>query len=157
MNSWREWAMALSSLAVAGAVLQPLIPKNGTGRFFKLILSAGVLCAFLWPLGQLQGGSAPDFSVTDPTPSASLLQEQLREQVETQINAVLTDRANEALAGYRLEIKKAEAGVDIDEDNCISIEQVRVHLDARNSESRSTVLLVLRQQFGTEVVIVNEE
>ena len=156
MNSWQEWAIALASFAIAGAVLHPLIPKNGTGRFYKLILSAGFLCVLLWPIVQWQGMDMPDFSEVDPKLSADILQEQVREQVESQINAVLTDAANEALKSYRLEVKKAVATVDIDEDNCIAIEQVRVYLDARNSESRSTVLLVLRQQFGDKVVIISE-
>ena len=157
MSNWREWGIALAALAIAGAALQPLVPKTGTGKLFRLILSSCFLCVLLWPLHNLNGLDLPKFDTADPQLAAQVLQERLRDQVETQINAVLTDSANQALNGYRLQVKKAEAAVDIDEDNCISIKQVRIYLDARNFESSSTVLLVLRQQFGTEVVIIKDE
>ena len=85
----------------------------------------------------------------------AVLLEQARAQIEAQVNDTLTDAANKVLERYQLSVKKAVAKVDIDDDGGISISQVHIYLDARNLENQTTILQVLRKEFGERVVIVS--
>ncbi len=155
MSDWQGLAIGLCTIAVIGAALQPIIPQNGMGKLLRFILTACFLGVLLLPLTSFTHFSLPDFSATDQSLNEMLIKEQLRDQVEMQVNAVLADKANEALKSYRLSVKKAEAKVDIDDDGGISISQVQIYLDARNLENQTTVLQVLRKHFGESVVIVD--
>lgn len=155
MNNWQGLAIGLCTVALIGAALQPFIPKNGMGKLLRFMITACFLGVLLYPLISLTDFSLPDFSATDGDLNETLIQEQLRGQVETQVNDVLTEKANEVLKSYRLSVKKAVAKVDIDDDGGISISQVQIYLDARNLENQTTVLQVLRKHFGESVVIVD--
>ena len=155
MSSWQGFAIGLCTISLIGAALHPLVPKSGMGKLLRFILTACFLGVLLSPLTNVSGFSLPDFSLTDQKLDEAMVKEQVRVQVEEQINAVLTEEANKVLASYKLSVKKAEAKVDIDENGGISILQVQIYLDARNAENQTTVLQVLRKQFGESVVIAD--
>lgn len=153
----REWTAALIALSAAAAVLLPLAPKSGTGRLLRLIVSLCFIGMLILPLGQLCGMALPSYSAPSGGGTEEAVRETLRRQVERQINAVLTDKANEALAGYRLKLKKAEAKVDIDGENGICIKQIVIYPERRSRESPTTLVMILSRYFGTEVVMGDDE
>lgn len=152
----KEWTAALIALSAAAAVLLPLVPKTGTGRLMRLIVSLCFLSMLIWPLTQLSEETLPELAATDFGERSSAVDEKLREQVERQVNAVLTEKANEALKGYRLQLKKAVADVDIDGENGICIKRIVIYPDRKSRESPSTLILVLNRYFGVEVVMADD-
>ncbi len=155
MSNWQGFAIGLCTISLIGAALHPLMPNSGMGKLLRFILTACFLGVLLSPISGISGFRLPDFSIADQKLDEAMVKEQVRKQVEEQINAVLTDEANQALSSYKLSVKKAEAKVDIDENGGISISQVQIYLDARNRENRTTILQVLRKQFGESVVIAD--
>ncbi len=148
-----NWTAALIALSAAAAVLLPLAPKSGTGRLLRLIVTLCFIGVLIAPLSRLFDAALPELLTADESQTADPLDEALKNQVERQINAVLTDKANEALAPYRLKLKKAAAKVDIDGDNGICIKQVVIYPDRKSRESPTTLVMVLGSYFGTEVVM----
>lgn len=153
MDSIKAWAAALCIAAIVCAVLQMLAPKEGTGKVFKLILSAFFLCCLIMPL--LRAGSLTrlDISVLPGEVQAELLEDRVNQQLMRQVQATVERLAETALDSSGVKAEKIEVKTDTSPEGSIYIQQVTITLDKQSKPKALAAREVLEKQLGVSVVI----
>lgn len=153
MDSIKAWAAALCIAAIVCAVLQMLAPREGTGKVFKLILSAFFLCCLIMPL--LKAGSLTrlDISSLPGEVQAELLDDQVNQQLMRQVQTTVEQLARTTLESSGVEAEKIEVKTDTSEEGSIYIQQVTVTLDKQSKPKALAAREVLEKQLGVSVVI----
>lgn len=153
MDSIKAWAAALCIAAIVCAVLQMLAPKEGTGKVFKLILSAFFLCCLIMPL--LRAGSLTrlDISVLPGEVQAELLEDRVNQQLMRQVQATVEQLAETALDSSGVKAEKIEVKTDTSPEGSIYIQQVTITLDKQSKPKALAAREVLEKQLGVSVVI----
>lgn len=155
LDAVREWAIGLCAVAVAGAAMQGLIPKKGSGSVFRILLTAFFLCAFTAPLLSWKGLPELNVSALPGEVQNDLLEETVDRQLREQVSAAVEEIVRDMLAGYGYTTEKVETNTDIAEDGGIYIVDVRVTLSGQGSGAVS-LRHRLETRLGVPVVIVTE-
>ena len=153
MDSIKAWAAALCVAAIVCAMLQMLAPKEGTGKIFKLILSAFFLCCLIMPL--LNAGSLTrlDISALPGEVQAELLEERVNQQLMRQVQETVEQLSRTVLESSGVEAEKIEVKTDTSEEGSIYIQQVTVTLDKQSKPKALAAREVLEKQLGVNVVM----
>lgn len=155
MDTVREWAIGLCAVSIVGAAMQGLIPKNGSGSTFRVLLTAFFLCAFTAPLLSWQGIEKPDLSTLPTEVQNELLEETVERQLRDQVSGAVAEIVNGVLSGYGVLAEKVETNMDIADDGGIYIADVRVTLSGQVSGAASLGRR-LETRLGVPVVVVTE-
>ena len=156
MDGVRAWAIGLCAVAVAGAAMQLLIPNKGSGRVFRVLLTAFFLCAFTAPLLSWQGIPKLDVSILPSEVQSDLLEDAVDRQLRRQVSAAVEEIVGGVLSSYGYTAKKVETTMDIAADGGIYITQVSVSLSGQGSGAVS-LRRRLEARLGVPVSIVTEE
>ena len=156
MDTVREWAIGLCAVAVAGAAMQGLIPKKGSGATFRVLLTAFFLCAFTAPLLSWQGIPKLDLSALPREVQNDLLEETVDRQLREHVSAAVTEIVDGVLAGYGASAENVETNMDIADDGGIYIVRVRVILSGQVSGA-AWYRRRLETRLGVPVEVVTEE
>lgn len=153
MDSIKAWAAALCIAAIVCAVLQMLAPKEGTGRVFKLILSAFFLCCLIMPLLKAGSLSRLDISFLPGEVQAELLEDRVNQQLVSQVQATVERLTETVLDSSGVKAEKIEVKTDTSEEGSIYIQQVTITLDKQSKPKALAAREVLEKQLGVSVVI----
>ena len=153
MDSIKAWAAALCIAAIVCAVLQMLAPKEGTGKVFKLILSAFFLCCLIMPLLRVGSLTRLDISVLPGEVQAELLEDRVNQQLMRQVQATVEQLAETALDSSGVKAEKIEVKTDTSPEGSIYIQQVTITLDKQSKPKALAAREVLEKQLGVSVVI----
>ena len=153
MDSIKAWAAALCIAAIVCAVLQMLAPKEGTGKVFKLILSAFFLCCLIMPLLRVGSLTRLDISVLPGEVQAELLEDRVNQQLMRQVQATVERLAETALDSSGVKAEKIEVKTDTSPEGSIYIQQVTITLDKQSKPKALAAREVLEKQLGVSVVI----
>lgn len=147
----KQWAVTVVLSALAGAVIQILMPKGKTERAVKIVLSLFFLCALLSPFltGDLSFDML-DSSVKGSLPDFSEQQEKLNEtvlnQTQTQTEIFICETARE----YGIEEVKAEVLMDISEAGDIVIDKIKISVPVKERNRAFEYISEIEELFGVK-------
>ncbi len=153
MDGIREWGAAICCTTIGCCVLQILIPKNGTGKLFHLLLVTFLLCSILLPLLNLSTTMPLDVDFLGEEAVSDALTEKVNEQLQEQVKRVVTDIAEECLATRNVTAETVSVITDIAENGSIYIKRVVIEVERKQLSAALPVRDILKIQLNTEVTI----
>lgn len=151
MNGFLAWAGAACAVAAVCTLIHTLVGKTGTGKVFRLLTSAVVICVMLSPLvSVVQDFSLPQIQLSD---EENVLYDTAMTQMQAMAEALLLDEVNQALASYDLKAEKLELSMDISDDGNISITDIRLYIPEGNTLHRSWVAQIAETRLGRAVTV----
>ncbi|MDD2361917.1 MAG: hypothetical protein PHH84_03015 [Oscillospiraceae bacterium] len=154
MDSITRWAGALCFAAVGCTAFQILAPKKGMGKIFRLLTAAFFLCCLASPLLSVKSIIKIDFKNLPRVASTYDIQEKVKEQFKSQVNAALELTARQTLSEQNIELGKIEANIDIDEDSRIYINGVVLYLDKQSRSMSLTAEQLMEERLGVDVTVM---
>ena len=156
MTELKQWAAMLCLAALGCTALQQVIPKQGTGKLFRLVISTFFLCCLMVPVLKITCQlSLPAQVLPDAIVSEELdkrVTEQLKRQVESAVELV----AEEALNNRQVVAKKIKVTTDTRENGSIYIQHIDIFVDKQHVPAALVAENVLEKQLDTEVNILTE-
>lgn len=134
MESIQRWAFSLCAAAVAGAIAEIFAPNGGTKRIFRLCISVFFLCCLFSPVLKL---AVQDNLIDDifPASSASAYEndyiaanELYTERITSAFRNNICRLVKEVLEELGINDAEIQVGININADNCISINEVEITL-----------------------------
>lgn len=152
MEGIRAWSAALCMAALGCAAIQLLVPQQGIGKVFRLVVNTFFLCCLLVPI--LKGGlSLPHIDGLPDEVVSDLLEDTVTQQLEKQVSDTVTRMAEEVFAARGITAEKIEVIMDIADNGGIYIEHVAVAVDKQTVPIAKVAGEVLEQQLGVAVEI----
>jgi|GEM_PF-679269 len=153
MEGIRQWAVAVCAAAVVATLLRHIFPDDRLGDSGRSLLPCLFLCVLLSPISSLSSGvKLPDFTAENAVDSAALT-EQMRQQMQQQVNDTLLQMVNQALEGYGWSAKKVEAEMDIAADGSISMGRIVLYVDETVARRATAVGQIAEKRLGTAVEV----
>lgn len=153
MDGFRQWAMAVCTAAVVGALLQMLFPDSGLGRQGRLVLPCLFLCVLLSPVTRgLNDVKLPDFTAEKPLDSGGLAV-RMQQQMVVQVNQKLEEMLRQSFDKFGWEVKKVVTDMDIREDGSIDMGQITVYVDEATARRAVQVGQVAEKRLGMPVTV----
>ncbi len=153
MESLREWSGYVCFAAVGCSVVQLLLPKEGTGKLLRLLVSTFFLCSLAMPLLEFRTQLSLDVDFLPQEIVSQELDEKVNEQLHRQIETVVCQITEECLAIRDVVPEKITVKTDTSETGGIYIQQVIVYVDKQSLNVAMTVRDVLETQLETDVLI----
>lgn len=152
MSGLTGWAALACSAAVVCTLLYRLFPDTSLGRQGRMVLPAVFLCVLLTPLTTVSL-DLPESSVSSAA-DTDALETRVRQQTVAQVQGVLLDMVNQALASYGYTAEKVVADMDIAEDGSIHMGQITVYVKEEAYTRSSLVKQVAQKRLGADVQVV---
>ena len=152
MKTLQTWAMGLCLAALAGTILRKLAPENGSGKVFRVLLSAFFICVFLTPF--FTAFSFPTELSLDLLPAdfeQTVLEDTVAKQLHETVRQAATEVATTALAAQGITAEKIEVVTDNAADGSIYIARVDVTLAPKSRGKRAKAREVLQNRLETTV------
>ena len=153
MEQLREWCVGVCFGAVGCCAAQLLVPKNGVGKWFRLLTVTLFICCLMVPLLNLRGDLSLNAAWLPTEVVKTELENRVNEQLCRQVEATVTRLANECLEQRGVTAQKITVQTDISSEGSIYIEQVVLTVDKQNVAVALTVRDVLKQQLGAPVTV----
>ena len=154
MESIRVWATGLCLAAIGGVILRRIAPEKGSGRVFRVLLSAFFICVFFTPLyGLFSFTPTLSFDALPTDIQDSLLDETVTRQLKTAVETAAREIAETALCARGLSAEKIDVTTDTRADGSIYILRVDVTLDRGSRGHVAEAREVLQNRLETDVVV----
>lgn len=153
MDGIREWGTAICCTVIGCCVLQILIPKNGTGKLFHLLLVTFLLCSILLPLLKLSTNIPLDVEFLDEEIVSGALTEKVNEQLKEQVKEAVSKITAECLAARNVTAESVSVITDIADNGSIYIKQVIVEVKKDKLNVALPVRDILKAQLNTDVIV----
>ncbi len=157
MDGIREWGAAICCAAVGCCVLQILIPKNGVGKLFHLLLITFLLCSMISPLLKVSTSLPLDVDFLGDQAVSDALTEKVNEQLQEQVKTTVTDMVQECLATRNVTAETVTVTTALADNGSIYIQQVVIVVDKRNLNAALPVREVLKTQLNTDVIVQSRD
>ena len=151
MSGIKVWVLTVCIAALVCAAVQMLIPKNATGKVFRLVLAAAFLLCLLQPLSAVFSVDFPsDFGdISEDTALSKTLKKQLCRQIETTVYHYCEQNG--------FSPQKVEAVTDISSDERIYMKQIRLYIKRQDAERAGAVRQFLERDIGIAVEVMTED
>lgn len=154
MESIRVWATGLCLAAVGGVILRRIAPEKGSGRVFRVLLSAFFICVFFTPFyGLFSFTPTLSFEALPTDIQDSLLNETVTRQLKTAVETAAREIAETALFARGLSAEKIDVTTDTRADGSIYILRVDVTLDRGSYGHTAEAREVLQNRLETDVAV----
>lgn len=135
----KNWALALCTAAIFGAVMNMLLPEGSEKRIFKTVLCVFLLCSMLSPLMSLNFSDIEESLYIDEHENGDITEDLLALSAK-QTEKALEDKAKAVLEEKDIDFDNIFAQVNISEDGSINISRFVITADEADAEKiRSTV------------------
>lgn len=135
----KNWALALCTAAICGAVMNMLLPEGSEKRIFKTVLCVFLLCSMLSPLMSLNFSGIEESLYIDEHENGDITEDLLALSAK-QTEKALEDKAKAVLKEKDIDFDNIFAQVNISEDGSINISRFVITADEADAEKiRSTV------------------
>ncbi len=157
MKIFLEWVGTVCATVAVCSLIHMLTRKTGTGKVFRLVSSAVMICVMLSPLTRLAKNNLHLPQITVEADTETALYDTAVLQMKSMTEALLLSEVNEALASYDLQAEKLEVSMDISANGDISITDIRLFIPESNSLHRSWVAQIAEKRLGraVEVAFIN--
>lgn len=157
MDGIREWGAAICCTVIGCSVLQILIPKNGTGKIFHLLLVTFLLCSILLPLLKLTTDIPLDVDFLDEEIVSNALTEKVNEQLQEQVKEAVLKIAEECLATRNVTAETVSVITDLADNGSIYIKQIVIEVKKDKLNVALPVRDILKAQLNTDVIVRSSE
>lgn len=152
----KQWAVTVIFSAVAGAVIQLLMPKGKTESTVKIILSLFFLSALLSPFltgnFDFKSGGINDkliFPKTEFSNREEKLSETVLNQIKTETEKSICSYARKA----GIEEIKAEVRMDISESGNIFINEIKISVPVKERSRALEFVDEAEEKFGVKPIL----
>ena len=156
MNALKQWATMLCVAALGCTALQQVIPKNGTGKLFRLVIATFFLCCLMVPILKITSQISLDTQFLPDTVISQELDNKVTEQLKKQVERATERVVAEALDNRHVAAKKIRVNTDTRENGSIYIQHIDIFVDKQHVPAALVAENVLEKQLDTEVNILTE-
>lgn len=152
MEQMKTWAMAVCVAALVCTAVQMLVPKNGLGKAFRIVLSAAFLLSMIQPIANGISVDFPPWQTDrqhDQTALDTTLEEQLCRQVESAVRAYCEQQG--------ISVKKVETVTDISPKGSIYMKHILIYTDKQTADKAVVVKRYLEQDTSITVEVIAED
>ncbi len=155
MNAVQKWAAVVCLAALAGAVVEFLIPPGKLEQTVRFVLGAFLLCALLNPLLTAANGIRLDLQQnTELSDQQSTdFSQQVEEQMEQAMKRQLEELVRQTLEEGSLSANEIEIFMDTDDQGRILITRLTVHVSQELTAGKTKRLLEEKLGIPIEIVI----
>lgn len=148
------WAVGLCLASLGGLLLRRIAPEKGTGKMFRVLLSAFFICVLISPLTALLRFS-PTLSLESLPPDVhnALLEETVTRQLCETVESAAGEVAKGVLSESGIVAEKIEVTTDIGTDSRIYISRIVVTLSKESRGTAATAREKLENRFETAVTV----
>ncbi|MBR2338311.1 MAG: hypothetical protein IKA63_02465 [Clostridia bacterium] len=157
MDGIRTWSALVCCGAVGCCAVQLLVPPEGTGKIFRLVVITFFLCCVITPLLKVSSQLSLPVEFLPEDIVSQELNERVEEQLKIQVESVVTRLVEEGLATREVRAKKITVNTDTSEDGSIYIQQVVVQVDKQAVSPALIACEMLEEQLGVKVSVVTQE
>ena len=157
MGAVKEWAFSVCVAAVVGTVAEMFSPEGSTKRIFRLCITVFFICCLFSPLiGIITDavGSKGAFGDAFVESGAEYLEEENSVE-EDYVSYILSEFqknieeiVKETLRELEINTSEVAVSVNIDADNCISINEVEVMLSEDVRAMGPDAVLAIKKRIG---------
>lgn len=152
MESLKTWAFTVCVAALVCTAIQMLVPKKGTGRVFRMVMTAAFLLCMIYPLADGLPLSLPSWD-NDKTADDSELEDVLEQQLCDQIEAAVIQYCGEQ--GFSPQ--KVQTVTDISSEGRIYMKRILIYTDKQDAEKALLVKRYLEQDSDITVEVIAAE
>ena len=154
MDAVASWAIAICICAAAGLLLELMAPNGAMDKILRFVLGAFMLCAVLFPAGNMVQGinrqlQSIDFDSSTSTRFSEKVEEQSQQVAKTSVISLVEACIEKTGA----EAEKIELTMDSGEDGRISIILVTVSVKPEYKEQQLKIKASIEEELGLDAKI----
>ncbi|SDN35937.1 stage III sporulation protein AF [Acetanaerobacterium elongatum] len=150
MADIKIWAISLCVAAVAGGIMNLLIPNTSLEKIMKLVVAAFFLSCVISPVIM----RFPEIRLTltqDVKARVNEVQENLVSAVDGQVSAAVTERVKKLLKDIRVEAENISVRYNTADNTSISISQIDVVFKNKYASRKAEIKEYLSSKTGNQV------
>lgn len=154
-DAFRQWAVSLIICALGGTLISLLSPRGSMEKTLRAVIGIFVVSAICTPLLKLK--KADDFLPAFVAEAAADTDtSDLESQMKNACRNAIGKAVDEVMNSAGVETYEVEADVDMDEDYCILIQEIRISIHSTNNGSVAEIEAMAQEKLGVPVKIICE-
>ena len=154
MDAVASWAIAICICAAAGLLLELMAPSGSMDKILRFVLGAFMLCAVLFPAGNMvQGINRQIQSIDFDSSTNTQFSKEVEEQSQQVAKASVISLVDACMEKTGAKAEKIELTMDSDEDGRISIILVTVSIKPEYKEQQLKIKTAIEEELGLDTKI----
>lgn len=156
MQIVKNWALIICFASIACTMLELITPDGKMEKMMRLVFGAFMVCAIIVPLFT----TFKDININLKTDNYEYNVEKSKKEFDTNINEIAIDKIKDLtlneLSLINVKPRKIDVFMDMRDKERISIKEITVTIDKKNSNKQEEVKKVIKEKLGikTNVIVV---
>lgn len=151
MQIIRNWALIICFASIACSMLEIMAPNGNMEKIMRFVFGIFMLCAVVNPLIV----TLQNINLDIKTDNKDYTIEDFTDHFDTKVNEVAIDNIKEIIISelnlIDIKPRKVDVFMDMKDKDCISIKEITVTLDKKNSNKQEEVKKVLEKKLGIKI------